>query len=285
MHPPLFAALYTVVVVALAVRMLGLGITPVLWVVGAGLVAHEQWRKVLTGPEGFVAHFEPRLLLKGTRLVALVSVVFCILSLFLTWTRVEVPTRGSTPASRAAQGPPELRVVDVPRPSDDAFASLDVAVFGWDRPLSVFVELLLLGGLGVLALKPNAERPTWVRYLPLGAAVPSLVWGLVHMKLLTGPVVFLAGMLGVGFVAVVQAIPPKAPEPELPPDEYGDYGEYGENGEGADFGQYGNFDDPNGGGYDPNGGGYDPNGGDYGNGGYGNGNNGRGGNGGGYSGY
>jgi hypothetical protein len=143
---------------------------------------------------------------------------------------------------------------------------MDLALFGWDRPLAVFVELLLLGALGVLALKPNAERPSWVRYLPLGAAVPSLVWGLVHMKLLTGPVVFLAGMLGMGSVAVVQAIPPKAPEPEYPVDEYGgEYGgEYGQEGQYNDG--YGGYD--NNGGYDGNGGGYDD-----GNGGFGGSNN------------
>ena len=148
--------------------------------------------------------------------------------------------------------PSELRVIDAPRPADDAFA--DLALYGWDQPLSVVVELLLLGALGVLCLKPNEDRPSWVRFLPLGAAALSLGWGLFNVKLVVGPVVFLAGLAAVAFVGVTQAIPPKAPEPpmdEFDPDyagegEYAD-GDYGGEGEYAD-GDY----DPN----DPNNGGY-----------------------------
>jgi hypothetical protein len=114
-------------------------------------------------------------------------------------------------------------------------AADDLSVYGWDQPLSVFVELLLLGSLAVLALKPDEERPSWVRLLPLGGAVLSLIWGLVHMKLQPGPIVFLGGMLGVGFVGVVQAIPPKEPEPEYAEDDYGG-GEYGDDFGGDDFG-------------------------------------------------
>jgi hypothetical protein len=75
-----------------------------------------------------------------------------------------------------------------------------------------------------------------VRFLPLGSAVLSLIWGLVHMKLQPGPIVFLGGMLGVGFVGVVQAIPPKEPEPEYS-DDYGG-GEYGDDYGGGE-GEYG----------------------------------------------
>jgi len=240
LHPPALAAGFAVVAVALAVRMLGLGVTPVLWALGAGLVAHEQWRKVFDGPEGYQRFFEPRLLLQGTRMVAVIAVGLCLLAMFLTWTRVGAT--GMSASVPVPQGPPELRVLDSEF-VQAALSTSDLNVYGWDQPLSVLVELLLLGTLAVLALKPSEERPSWVRLLPLGGAALSLIWGLVHMKLQPGPIVFLGGMLGVGFVGVVQAIPPKGPEPEYEEGEYGeDDGEYAEgDGEYADGGQYGDF--------------------------------------------
>lgn len=259
LHPPALAAGFTVVSVALAVSMLGIGVTPVLWALGAGLVAHEQWRKVFDGPEGYQRLFEPRLLLKGTRLVAVVGVGICLLAMFLVWTRVGASS-GLSASVPVPQGPPELRVLDAGRTQSLSADSLNV--YGWDHPLAVFVELLLLGSLAVLALKPNPDpeqpHPSWVRFLPLGGAVLSLVWGLVHMKLQPGPIVFLGGLLGVAFVGVVQAIPPKAPEPEYS-DDYGD-GEYGDDygggegyeGEGA-YAQDGQYNDFNGDFGDPNG--------------------------------
>lgn len=247
LHPPALAVGFTIVAVALGIRMLGLGITPVLWALGAGLVAHEQWRKVLDGPEGYQRFFEPRLLLKGTRLVAVIAVGLCLLAMFLVWTRVGAS--GMSASVPVPKAPPELRVLDSAR--SEAYSTDDLNVYGWDQPLSVFVELLLLSALAVLALKPDEERPSWVRFVPLGSAVLSLIWGLVHMKLQPGPIVFLGGMLGVGFVGVVQAIPPKGPEPEYAEGEYGDEyggGEYGDDygGEGGQYddgGQYGDLNE------------------------------------------
>lgn len=251
LHPPAVAAIFAGVSVVLAARMLGLGITPVLWALGAGLVAHEQYQKVYAGPEGFQRFFAPRLLLKGTRLVALVSTTICTLAMYLTWTRdgaAGVATQAPTPPVPVPMGarPPQLQVMDAPR--SQAYELMDVwdvvTPYGWDRPLSVFVALLLLGSLAVLALKPDENRPSWVRFLPLGGGLLSLVWCLVNMKLQPGPIVFLAGLLGVLFVGVVQAIPPKSPEPEYGEGEYG--GEYGDAGYGeyGEYGDYSGYDDP-----------------------------------------
>lgn len=263
LHPPAFVVAYTVLVVALAVRTLGFGfsITPLLWVPGALLVAKEQYPKLFAGEEGYLRFFDPHQLLKGTRVVALVGVTICLLSLFLSW--VKVPTAGEPTSARPPGhgAPSELRVIDAPRPVDDAFA--DFALYGWDQPFSVMVELLLLGTLGVLCLKPDEERPSWVRFLPLGGAALSLIWGLVNVHLVVGPVVFLAGLAAVAFVGVTQAIPPKAPEPamdEFDPN-YGGEGEFdpnhGAEGEYADgnFGDYDPNNDPNNNG-NGNGGGY-----------------------------
>ncbi len=204
---PVVPAVYAAVMVALAVRMLGLGLTPLLWLGGAGLLAHDQYRKVYQGPEGWSRLFEPRQLLSGMTPVALGGVVGCLLALFLTWTPVASTTsRYSAPVPVPGGPPPELRVVDAPRPADDAVYRLfDGTGTGWELPLAIAVELLLLGALAVLALRPEVPRPQWLRWVPVGAVGAGLLWGLLHVKLLPGPLMFLVGLAAVGFVAVPKA--------------------------------------------------------------------------------
>jgi hypothetical protein len=201
---PLVPALYTVVVAGLAIRMLGLGFTPMLWLGGAVLLGTDQYRKVFAGEDGWSRFFEPRRLLRGMGPVALVGVAMCLAALFLTWLPGQAP-KGST--GPVPQGPPELHVVDVPRPSDDVVYSWFDESYdkGWDQPFSVALEMLLLGMLGLMALRPEVPRPDWVRFTPIGVVVLGLVWTLVHGGLMLGPLLFLAGLAATGFASVYGA--------------------------------------------------------------------------------
>jgi hypothetical protein len=194
---PLLPALVTVLLVALAVRMLSLGLTPLLWLGGAGLVAHDQYRKVYVGEQGFSHFFEPRQLLRGPSLVALVGVGVCLLALFLTWTP-------STPPRRAVSSgaPSQLRMMDPP-PGVSSYELPNSA--GWDQSPAVVLELLLLGVLALLALHPEEPRPSWLRLAPVGVVAVGTIWVLVSLLtqgLAVGPFVFLGGLVAVGVVSV-----------------------------------------------------------------------------------
>lgn len=201
---------YALLLAALAVRMLGLGITPLLWVAGAGLVCFDQYRKVYAGPDGVGRRFDPLQVLRFPSVVALAGVALCLATLYLPWLHVtaggaEVPGNAPVPGGEARQGPPELRVVDTPRASDDslysAYGGVSVSS-GWDLPGSLLPELVLLAALLVLALREEEERPAWLRFVPAGAVGVSLLWALFHMKLAVGPIAFVFGLGAVGFVAV-----------------------------------------------------------------------------------
>lgn len=203
LHPAV-PAVFSVVVAALALRMLGMGLTPVLWLGGAALLGYDQYRKVYVGERGWSRLFEPRVLLRGMAPVALGGVALCLLALFLTWVPPHGLSRSPGPVPRA---PPELRVVDAPRPSDDfAYGLLQESHDkGWDQPFSVAMELLLLAVLGWMALRPEVPRPDWLRFAPIGVVVLGLVWTLVNGGLMPGPVLFLVGLAAMGFAAVYGA--------------------------------------------------------------------------------
>jgi hypothetical protein len=97
--------------------------------------------------------------------------------------------------------------VDAPRPSDEVLYDLLAEAYdtGWDKPLAELVELLLLGVLVLLALRPEVARPGWLRFASLAVVVVGLVWTLTCGALLPGPLLFLAGLAAVGFAGVYQA--------------------------------------------------------------------------------
>lgn len=214
-------ALCTAVLAALAVRMLGVGLTPLLWLVGTGLVVHDQWRKVLSGPDGVVARWlEPRQLLRMPGVVALGGVAVCLLALFTPWSTVRTAVASLPENAPVPMGPPELRVIDAPRPSDDVLYTRGgdiISLSGWDLPASVGVELALLAVLMLLALRPEVERPSWARFVPAGAVGLGLVWAALNMRVALGPVLFVMGLGALGFVAAVQlreGAPPLPADPE-----------------------------------------------------------------------
>src|SRR6218665_391977 len=196
---PAVPALFAVLVAALALRMVSLGFTPLLWLGGAGLVGYDQYRKVYAGEQGWSRLFVPRQLLSGLSLVALGGVALCVLSLFLTWVPARSPARHAT----AAAGPPELRMMDpVPASSDYSFQLPDNA--GWDQPMAVTMELLLLAVLGLMALHPEVYRPDWLPFAPLGVVALGIAWAvfcLVTLGFSVGPVLFLVGLVAVGVVS------------------------------------------------------------------------------------
>ncbi len=204
LHPAVPAA-YAAVAAALAIRMLGIGLTPLLWLGGAGLLGYDQYRKVYVGAEGVGRFFEPRQLLRGMAPVALGGVALCLVALFLTWAPVggtRYSGSGPVPA-----GPPQLRVVDAPRPSSDSVYSFFDASYdtGWDLSFSITLEMLLLAVLGFMALRPEIPRPEWTRFAPIGVVVLGIVWTLVNGGLTLGPLLFLTGLAAVGFATVHRA--------------------------------------------------------------------------------
>ncbi|WP_043711096.1 zinc ribbon domain-containing protein [Corallococcus macrosporus] len=220
---PEAAATATAVMVALALRSLSLGVLPLLMVAGVGLVAHDQYRKVIAGEDGVGAYFDPRQLLVMPRLVGLGGVVVCLLALFAPWGTATLDVGGIPANAPIPQGPPELRVIATQRPTDDILYSYGGGVThlrGWDLPASVVVELALLAVLALLALRPEVERPSWTRYLPVGAVALALGFAGLNMRLLPGPFVFVFGLGAVGFLAVQHLRAERAAE--LPARQYDD---------------------------------------------------------------
>jgi hypothetical protein len=79
--PPAFAAL-----VALhAIRLLGLGIIELLWLVAALLLAYDQYRKADRSATGLGGRFDPRRAWRGNRRWITIGALTCIVSLFFQW--------------------------------------------------------------------------------------------------------------------------------------------------------------------------------------------------------
>lgn len=218
---PEATAASTVVLAAIAVRMLGFGLTPLLWVAGVGLVGYDQWKKGLFSEDGVGRYFEPRRLLLMPRLAALVGVAVCLLSLFAPWATLRSELGALPENAPVPQGPPELRAVRVIRPTDDVLYSRggDVTLLsGWDLPASVVAELALLVVLAMLALRPEVERPSWARFVPAGAVGLSLVWVALNIRLVPGPFGFLVGLGAVGMLAAREWMGPDM-DAEPPPSD------------------------------------------------------------------
>ncbi|NTX07929.1 zinc ribbon domain-containing protein [Myxococcus sp. CA040A] len=206
LYRPEVPAAYAALLTALAVRMLGLGFTPVLWLLGAGLIVHDQYRKVIVGPEGVLArYFDVKQLLVVPEVVALGGVALCVLTLFAPWATVStLPVVADAPVPA---GPPELHVIPAQRAADDVLYTAGSGITtlsGWDLSGSVVVELLLLSLLGLLALRPEVARPAWTRFASAGVVGVSLLWALLHIRLSPGPIIFVIGLGAVGVQAFRQ---------------------------------------------------------------------------------
>ncbi|QSQ15120.1 zinc ribbon domain-containing protein [Myxococcus landrumensis] len=203
LYRPEVPAAYSVLLAALTVRMLGLGFSPLLWLLASGLIIHDQYRKVIAGPEGVLArYFDLKRLLLVPEVLALGGVALCLLTLYAPWhTMTALPVVADAPVPA---GPPELKVIGQQRPVDDSLYSAGSGVItlaGWDLSGAVLFELLLISLLGLLALKPDVSRPAWTRFAPAGVVGLGLVWALLHMRLVPGPLIFVVGLGAMGFQA------------------------------------------------------------------------------------
>jgi hypothetical protein len=224
---PEVPAAFTVLLLALSLRLLsGFNLLFPLWAAGTVLIAWQQWPLVISGPDGVARDFDLRALLRFPRVLALAGAAVCVVALFLPWSKVMAdgsPLPSNVPVPGNVRGAPaELRVLPTTRPSDDSLYTLGGGVAvrtGWDLPLSELPELGLLALLLLAALRPDVERPAFLRWVPVGVASVSLLWGLMGVKLAVGPLAFLVGLVPVGFYAVQHALGRDEPMDALAPAE------------------------------------------------------------------
>ncbi|AKF82101.1 hypothetical protein MFUL124B02_25460 [Myxococcus fulvus 124B02] len=206
LYRPEIPAAFSALLAALSFRMLGIGVMPVLWLLASGLIIHDQWRKVISGPDGVLARwFDPRQLLVMPSVLTLGGVGLALLTLFAPWATLS--TLPEVPDAPVPSGPPELRVIGAQRAADDVLYSANagtITLTGWDLSGAVLVELLLLSVLALLALKPEVSRPTWTRFAPVGVLGVGLLWALLHLKLSPGPFIFVVGLAAMGVQVVRQ---------------------------------------------------------------------------------
>ena len=205
--PDYLPVAYSALAVAMALPMLEFSLQPLLWVGGTVLVLRDQWPKVIVGRRGYAGLFEPRALLRGQRVLALAGVGVCVLALFFTWT-----VEGEVTATTSSLG----SALNAPRPISDSVyggtGGLSVSGFALrsgnsvDIGMGATVEIGLLAFLVLLMLRPEVDRPVWLRFIPAGVVVISLAWVLVNIRAKIGPIMFLAGLVPVGIIAAVQAL-------------------------------------------------------------------------------
>jgi hypothetical protein len=201
-YPPFVVAAYASLAVALSLPMLEFSVQPLLWLGGTLLVMLDQWYKVFSSPSGVVPLFEPRSLIRGQRVLALAGVVICLLALFFTFT-----IEGETAQAAYRTAAERVRAGEVRPAMDSVYGGTGrLKLSGMEIPFGTTVELGLLSILVLLMLKPEVDRPIWLRFVPAGVTVIALAWVLVNMSMKLGPILFLAGLLPVGLVSAMQAI-------------------------------------------------------------------------------
>lgn len=214
--PPFLPVAYSALAAAIVLPMVELSVQPLLWVGGTVLVVRDQWGKVFTGSGAYAERFEPRAVVRGQRVLAFAGVVVCVLALFFTW-QVEGEVSGSSGYASVPSG--QVHAINVPQPNGDS--TYDgvggIRVSGFGLPVGSTVEIGLMAILFLLMLKPEVERPVWLRFVPAGITVISLAWVLVNMRFKVGPVIFVAGLVPVGLFSAFYALG----RDELPPEDYG----------------------------------------------------------------
>jgi hypothetical protein len=198
LQSPAVTAVYTGLSVGLCLPMLEISVQPLLWLGGTALLVRDQWGKVFTGPRGYLRLFDPHSLVRSQRIMALVGVTLCMMALFFPWVAPTVPRGNTSTSSRSSE---LLRVFD------SVYSDVDeLHTLGIDRPVASTVALGLLALLVLSMLRPEVDRPEWLRFVPIGFSVIALAWVLVNMKMRMGPIMFLAGLVPVGLIAVMTAL-------------------------------------------------------------------------------
>ncbi|MFL5348019.1 MAG: hypothetical protein ACJ8AT_24780 [Hyalangium sp.] len=207
---------YSALAVAIVLPMVEFSVQPLLWGAGTALVVWDQRSKASTGREGYGELFDPRSALRGQRVLAFAGIAVCLLALFFTW-HVEGEVSNGSGYASVAQG--QVRGIHVPQPNGDSLYGNVGAIrmSGFELPMGSTVEILLMGILFLIMLRPEVERPVWLRFVPTGIMVIALAWVLVNMRLKVGPIMFLAGLIPVGLFSAFHALG----RDELPAEDYG----------------------------------------------------------------
>lgn len=201
--PSIVPTLYAALAIGFILPMMELSVQPLLWIPGTVLVAGHQWDKVFTERGGLAAIFDPLSLGRGSRVLALVGVLVCLMTLFFTWKSVEPPAVTSMGYLTAQD---RIRPITMPRPpSDSVYTETEPPMSGMELPVGATIELGLLAILVLLMIRPQVDRPVWLRFVPAGITAIAMAWVLVNMRMKVGPILFLVGLVPIGLVSALQA--------------------------------------------------------------------------------
>ncbi len=140
-----------------------------------------------------------------------------MMTLFFTWKTVEAPAVTNMGYLSAQD---RIRPINIPRPPPDSlYTQTEPPTSGMDLPIGATIELGLLAILEVLMIRPQVDRPEWLRFLPAGVTAIALAWVLVNMRLKPGPMLFLVGLVPIMLVSIVQAL---GRDDLVPGDNYAD---------------------------------------------------------------
>jgi hypothetical protein len=202
--PSIVPTLYAAVAIGFLLPMMEFSVQPLLWIPGTVLVAGHQWDKVFTDRGGLAAIFDPLQLGRGARILALVGVMVCMMALFFTWKVVEAPAVTSIGYLTAQD---RIRPINMARPpSDVVYTEADPPTSGMNLPIGATIEVGLLAILMLLMIRPQVDRPVWLRFVPIGITAICIAWVLVNMRMKVGPIMFLVGLVPVGLISALQAV-------------------------------------------------------------------------------
>lgn len=203
-YPSFVPTLYAALAIGFLLPMMEFSVQPLLWIPGTVLVAGHQWDKVFTDRGGLAAIFDPLQLGRGSRILALAGAFVCMMALFFTWKVVEAPAVTSMGYLTAQD---RIRPINMPRPpADSVYTESEPPTSGIDLPIGATIEVGLLAILMLLMIRPQVDRPAWLRFVPAGITAISMAWVLVNMRMKPGPILFLVGLVPVGLISALQAI-------------------------------------------------------------------------------
>lgn len=192
--PPLFAGLAAIH----AFLELSLGLVPLLWVVAAGLLVYDQYKKAMAAPDSVGHRFDLRQAWQGYRRYIVIGVAICLLSLFLTWSASAGHFSGGYESRYSSYYGGYV--------SDWNFTKYYWP--GWDisgRSMSfvTFAVTALVALAGWAAFR--GSRPAWFNQLGLGLGGVALLFWLYHVGGHAGVLLYLVGMLPIGFALAMLA--------------------------------------------------------------------------------
>lgn len=188
--PPVYAALTAVH----AFQLFGFGFIPLLWIAAAGLLCFDQYKKAILAPDSFGQYFNPKLAWSGYRRYIVVGTVICLMSLFMTWTKVAPSVQGGldyTYSSYYGQYVTTYNYAKYWYPGWE--------LTGRNQSFALFATLALLSLVVWSAFRTNLELPGWSKWVPVGLAGFLSLWWLTHIGSPSGVWVFFLGLALIDF--------------------------------------------------------------------------------------